>query len=199
MPCSTFIHIMMITTVICASLSDILHPICTLQHRFCQMPEQVPVMLRGFLSICSGILSQYPWIVYSVILCTFPLKNLESSEKTPPSSLVLSLLEKTRAAFCLSPKCLLNSTAHTCLHRMQGALGPGVLCGGCGSSSIRQTVTCSFLCLCEKKDKALWTCASPAEDRVTPYRHMSSTPSFYIHNRVSPPLSHKNISHFVSS
>lgn len=54
--------------------------------------------------------------------CRVLSRTLNHLKRKPPPSLVVSLLEKTRAKFLFSSKCLLKSSAHTCQHWMQCTL-----------------------------------------------------------------------------
>lgn len=69
------------------------------------------------------------------------LKDFESSRgRKAPASLALSLLEKTRAKFLFSSKCLLKSPAHTCQHRMQCTLVARAAAPACVRVRVHQTV-----------------------------------------------------------
>lgn len=107
------------------------------------------------------------------------LKDFESSRgRKAPASLALSLLEKTRAKFLFSSKCLLKSPAHTCQHRIQYTLVARAGAPACVRVRVR-------LCTLHTNvpraiPRRMETCVSPAaEGRVThpalphPHTHMA--------------------------
>lgn len=183
----------MFITALFRSIS-VIQQASTLPTSLLQANQELPLSLvAAFSQVLTISLAR----LHCHFACRVLSRTLNHLKRKPPPSLVVSLLEKTRAKFLFSSKCLLKSSAHTCQCWMQCTLVAWLLlcvcvCVWCQTAHVTHK---RYMCMCRR---ARWikTCVSPAEDGVTPYtstrRHQPPTAS------ASTPLELKNIPYSVS-
>lgn len=154
----------MFITALFRSIS-VIQQATTLPTRLLQQNQELSLSL---VAAFSQVLTISLACLHCHFACRVLSRTLNHLKRKPPPSLVVSLLEKTRAKFLFSSKCLLKSSAHTCQHWMQCTLVAWLLLCVCVWCQTVHVTHKRYMCMCRR---ARWikTCVSPAEDGVTPY------------------------------
>lgn len=108
----------MFITALFRSIS-VIQQASTLPTRLLQANQELSLSL---VAAFSQVLTISLACLHCHFACRVLSRTLNHLKRKPPPSLVVSLLEKTRAKFLFSSKCLLKSSAHTCQHWMQCTL-----------------------------------------------------------------------------